>query len=276
MTWHQWHQTAPISRRMGLSSDLARSNAASPHSCQSMGWWAAERRYGLAESFRRFSGWSVKVAHSLSRRRTDVEALRFAQDDTEKKAPVFPARPGRQKRGRPATTRNLLDGVAGAEIARIERLAARETFVLAMVQADAVLTKVPAGVDVLLIDDGGKIKEADVEILDEAAGFQNAVERGLERFGKLLVLHADRGQFFVGDEHAAHHHDARGDGGEFVFQAGEFLARVHGLDEERFEFLARTLRFGQREKALRWFRGFVLFLVVVFFVCHRDSRSGDS
>src|SRR6267378_2544030 len=81
MTWHQWHQTAPISRRMGLSSDLARSNAASPHSCQSMGWWAAERRYGLAESFRRFSGWSVKVAHNLSRRRTNIEVLRFAQDD---------------------------------------------------------------------------------------------------------------------------------------------------------------------------------------------------
>src|SRR6202040_3432837 len=56
MTWHQWHQTAPMSRRMGLSSDLTRAKAASPHSCQSMGWWAAERRYGLTESFSRFSG----------------------------------------------------------------------------------------------------------------------------------------------------------------------------------------------------------------------------
>src|SRR5580693_996756 len=56
MTWHQWHHTAPISRRMGLSSDSARAKAGSPHSCQSMGWWAAERRYGLAESFKRFSG----------------------------------------------------------------------------------------------------------------------------------------------------------------------------------------------------------------------------
>src|SRR6267378_5319574 len=82
MTWHQWHHTAPISRRMGLSSALARAKAASFHSCQSIGWCAAERRYGLAESFRRFSGWSVKVAHSLRLRRRAVEVLRFAQDDT--------------------------------------------------------------------------------------------------------------------------------------------------------------------------------------------------
>ena len=31
MTWHQWHQTAPMSSRMGLSSAWARANAASPH-----------------------------------------------------------------------------------------------------------------------------------------------------------------------------------------------------------------------------------------------------
>src|SRR5260370_40291152 len=81
MTWHQWHQTAPMSRRMGLSSALARAKAASFHSCQSIGWCAAERRYGLAESFRRFPGWSVKVARGLRLRRKAVESLRFAQDD---------------------------------------------------------------------------------------------------------------------------------------------------------------------------------------------------
>ncbi len=35
MTWHQWHQTALIERRTGLSSACARANAASPHSCHS-------------------------------------------------------------------------------------------------------------------------------------------------------------------------------------------------------------------------------------------------
>src|SRR5713101_5713461 len=107
----------------------------------------------------------------------------------------------------------LLNGVAGAEVARIEGFAAGETFVLAMVKTDAVFAELPAEIDVLLIDDGGKIKEADVEVLDEAAGFENVVEGGLERFGKLVVLHADGSQFFIGDEHAAHHHDAGGDGG---------------------------------------------------------------
>jgi len=144
-----------------------------------------------------------------------------------------------------------------------------------MIKTDAVFAELPAEIDVLLIDDGGKIKEADVEVLDEASGFENAVERGLERFGKLLVLHADPGKLFVGDEHAAHHHDARGHGREFVFQTREFLARIHGLDEKRLEFLARSLRFGQSEQALRWFRVFVLVLIVVF-VCHRDSVLGTA
>src|SRR6266404_9579811 len=74
----------------------------------------------------------------------------------------------------------LLNRVAGAEVAGIERLAAGETFVLAMVKTDAVLAELPAEIHILLIDDGGKIKETDVEVLDEAASFQDAVERGLE------------------------------------------------------------------------------------------------
>src|SRR5260370_29474246 len=102
-----------------------------------------------------------------------------------------------------------------------------------MVKADAGLAKLPAEINVLLIDDGGKIKGADVEVLDEASGFEDAIEGGLERFGKLLVLQADRGQFFVGDEHAAHHHNARGNRREFVFQTREVLSGIHSLDEER-------------------------------------------
>src|SRR5580704_7044788 len=60
MTWHQWHQTAPISRRMGLSSARARAKASSPHSYHSTGWWAAERRYGLAELARRLGCSALK------------------------------------------------------------------------------------------------------------------------------------------------------------------------------------------------------------------------
>jgi hypothetical protein len=44
MTWHQWHQAAPISRRMGLSSRRARSKASSHHGYHATGWWAAARR----------------------------------------------------------------------------------------------------------------------------------------------------------------------------------------------------------------------------------------
>src|SRR3954453_21490130 len=44
MTWHQWHQTAPIERPIRRSSARARANASSPHSCHSTRldervWW---------------------------------------------------------------------------------------------------------------------------------------------------------------------------------------------------------------------------------------------
>src|SRR2546426_12051817 len=55
ITWHQWHHTAPMSRRIGLSSALAFRNASSPHGCQSTGWWAALRRYEERSPASRFS-----------------------------------------------------------------------------------------------------------------------------------------------------------------------------------------------------------------------------
>ena len=48
ITWHQWHHTAPMSSRIGLSSLAARSNAASPHSIHPTGWRIADRRYAEA------------------------------------------------------------------------------------------------------------------------------------------------------------------------------------------------------------------------------------
>jgi len=169
----------------------------------------------------------------------------------------------------------LLDGVAGAEVAWVEGLAAGKAFVLAMVKADAVLTEFPAEIDFLVIDDGGKIEQADIEVLDDATGFENAGERGLQGFGQLVVFGAHGCELFVRDDHAAHHHDARSDSVELVVQARELLAGVHGLNEKGLEFLAGALRFGQRKEALRRFRSFVVTLFVVF-VWHCGSILGTA
>jgi len=67
------------------------------------------------------------------------------------------SRQGRDaKNAKTATTQKLLNGVAGAEVARVERFAARESFVLAMVKADAVLAELPAEIDILLLMTAGK------------------------------------------------------------------------------------------------------------------------
>ena len=80
------------------------------------------------------------------------------------------------------------------------------------------------------------------------------------------MLGAQLGEFFVRDQHAAHHHDAGGNGGEIVFQARKLPAAVDGLDEERLEVFAHTFGFREREDPLGRLRSFVLLLV---FVSHR-------
>src|ERR1700674_4388569 len=125
MTWHQWHQTAPISSRMGLSSARARANASSPHSCHATGWRAADRRYGLAEFARRFELSWATGSFRLARREVP---------------------------------RRLLDGIIRAGVARLDRFACGKAFVLTVPEADALLAQAPAKIDFLVVDDGWKIQ----------------------------------------------------------------------------------------------------------------------
>src|SRR5258708_22326855 len=132
-----------------------------------------------------------------------------------------------------------------------------------MVKTDRVLAELPAKVDVLLVDDGREVEKADVEVLDEASRFENAVQSGLQRLCKLVMLHTDGRELFVRDDHTTHHHDPRGHGREFVFQARKFFSGIHGFDEKRLEFLAGTLPFSQREETPPRVPGLRLFLVLL-------------
>src|SRR2546428_13560714 len=55
ITWHQWHQVAPMSSRIGRSSSFARRKASSPHGYHWTGWWAAPFRYVEDSRESRFS-----------------------------------------------------------------------------------------------------------------------------------------------------------------------------------------------------------------------------
>src|SRR5215472_16072377 len=128
----------------------------------------------------------------------------------------------------------LLDFVAGTEVARVERLASSKAFVLAMIKTDAVFAEFPAEIDVLIVDNRGKIEETHVQILDDAACLQEAVERRLQGLRELGMLGAELGQFFVRNDDAAHHHDAGGNRREIVFQSGKLLAAINGFNEKGF------------------------------------------
>src|SRR6266851_6978506 len=132
MTWHQWHHTAPMSSRMGLSSLRAREKASSPHSCQPIGWCAAERKYGLAESLRRLPGWLVKM---------EPFPANCSLQNTGPRGILRPRLSGRRE------TRSL-DGVRWPRVARVERLASGKPFLLAMIKANAVFAEPPAEIHV--------------------------------------------------------------------------------------------------------------------------------
>src|SRR5580700_8670348 len=222
MTWHQWHQTAPISRRMGLSSARARAKASSPHSYHSTGWWAAERRYGLAELARRLG----------------CSALKFF-------LPLL--LPSSFSLKRPHRTRLSLHGIIRAGIARIEGLAPGEAFILPMPEADALFAEAPAKINLFVIDDGRKIQQAGIEVLDQTAGGLNPFERGLERLRKFVVFETQPGRFLVRNDGAADPLNARGNSSQFLDQRGKFLSHLDGFDEHRFDLAPCAFGLGERE-----------------------------
>jgi hypothetical protein len=73
----------------------------------------------------------------------------------------------------------LLNGVAGTRIPGIDGFAAGKSFVLPVIVADAVFAQLPAKINFFVVDDRRKIKQPDLQILDDAAGLQNLVERTL-------------------------------------------------------------------------------------------------
>src|SRR5205085_11568253 len=112
-------------------------------------------------------------------------------------------------------------------------------------------------------DDRREIEQTDIEILDDAAGFENTVERTFQTFRQTRVLATQFCKRFVRHDDPAHHHDARRYRGKIVVEAGEFFAAFHGFHEKWLELLAGALRFGQREQSLFWFRRVVLWKFVV-------------
>src|ERR1700716_997326 len=97
----------------------------------------------------------------------------------------------------PNKTTGLLNDVTRTEIPRIQWLATGKSFVLAMVEADAILAKPPAQINFFVVDQRREVEQADLKIFDEATRFKDAIERRLKRFSKMLVLHAQGGKLFV-------------------------------------------------------------------------------
>src|SRR5712691_3681178 len=183
--------------------------------------------------------------------------------------PIVKKSTQRVERSRPnEKKRVLVEDVARPKVVGIERLAAGESLVLTMVKTNAVFAEPPAEINLFIVDQRREIQQAHFKIFDEATGFEDAVERGLKRFGQVLVLDSQGGKLFVGDNHAAHHGNPGGNRGEIRFQSGKLLPAIHGFHEERLQLLTCAFRFGESEKALLRFRLGVLVLVLVVFVCH--------
>src|ERR1700735_5584989 len=69
-----------------------------------------------------------------------------------------------------------LHDVARAEVARIKRLAPGKTFLLAVIEANAVFAKPPAEVYLFIVDARWEIEQADVQVLNHTSGFEDAIQ----------------------------------------------------------------------------------------------------
>jgi len=171
---------------------------------------------------------------------------------------------------RPNKAAGLLNDVTWTEIAGIQRFATGKSFVLAMVETDAILAKPPAQVNFFVINQGRKVEQANLKIFDDATGFKDSIQGGLERFGQVLVLHAEGSQLVVRYDDPAHHGNSGGNCGQVGFQAGELLAAIHRFHKERLKLLAGALRLGEGKNSRFGLRRLILILFVVF-IRHGDS-----
>ena len=90
-----------------------------------------------------------------------------------------------------------MDRIGIAGVARVDWLAAGEAFVLAVVEADAILAEFPAEVDFVAINARGEIEQAHIQIFHHAAGFLDAIQRGLNALLQAIELLASGSRVFA-------------------------------------------------------------------------------
>ena len=82
----------------------------------------------------------------------------------------------------------LLYGMFWSGIFRIDRFASGKTFILTMVETNAVFSKPPAQIHLFVPENGGKIHQAGFEVFHHAAGGMNPIERILNLRNQAIVI----------------------------------------------------------------------------------------
>lgn len=111
----------------------------------------------------------------------------------------------------------------------VDGLAAAEALVGGMPVFDGFFAKAPAKADLVAVVEGGKINEADIEILDLAAEGGDLLEDLIELLGGGLELATLLQEMGAVEDHAAGHGDFAVDGVEGLFG---LVVRFFELDGE--------------------------------------------
>src|SRR5665213_2250602 len=146
--------------------------------------------------------------------------------------------------------------MAGTGVFRIDGPAAGETFILTVVETNAVLSQSPAQVHIFVLDHGRKIDESRIEVFYDASGRLNLLERVLHLLYDLIQVGAQAGRRVVINRNAAHDLNAVGDGAQTFFKVAHFAAPLHRIDQQRLDLTARVFGFRETE----------YFLLVLFWV----------
>src|SRR3984957_15966048 len=76
-----------------------------------------------------------------------------------------------------AAVARLLDWIVVAGVAGVNRLASGKSFVLAVVETDAIFAQLPAEIHFLVVNARGKIQQPHFQVFYHATGFLNLVQR---------------------------------------------------------------------------------------------------
>ena len=129
----------------------------------------------------------------------------------------------------------------------VNRFSPGKTFVDAVPELNARLAHFPAQINFAIAKQSGEVDQADVQVLNDAAGFLHTFESGFKTFGVAVVEQALSVNGFTIDQDSTHHDDSLGDRLKLALHLVHLGFERDGFQNGFFDFGQKALSLTQSE-----------------------------